>query len=203
MVRIIISCDQTPVPTEVYQEYVKKLEAFGGVIQQESHVGVGMVAKAGLLMVDTDLVFLCEHDFEIIRDVPFSDIEKVFTVPEVKYLRLNRWVNVEQGCDTYMIPVCDGKVPALKTGGWSAHPHFARMDWYRDFIFPKIVRAKGRYGLETQVHPQYIQRQREIGFDLTFKEYGTCVYGRIGDPPVVFHFGGDRIRGKLGKPHCC
>ncbi len=133
--------------------------------------------------VDTPYVFVHQHDFSISR-VPdvINLIASMDDNPNLKHVRLNRLRNLTNGWDGPVDDQIEGPcyVPLTRTFGWSDNDHFARVDYYWDFVFPKITRLGA---MEWFLHnPEKIKANHN--------SYGTYIYGAPGESPYLQHLNG-------------
>lgn len=200
----IICCDHET--EKGYEEYVKQAgDRCDLLIRHDEKCGLGYNVASGVMRVSTEFVFVLQHDFEIIKEIPLREFEAAFTSDLVKMIRLHRLPNVIDIWDTILKPVNVNGTLLLKASGWSDNPHFARMSYYKDVVIPKLIKTDTGEGLETGVHTSYQKRIFEVGFEKAHSEYGVYIYGKIGDGPTLSHFGGKRIRSirHHTKPECC
>ena len=110
-----------------------------------------------------------------------------------QYVRLNKRRTRETGWDSVLKPdVRDRHLPLVRTGCWSANPHFARTAHYRRIVMPhlQVQPAGGSEGFEHPVFHAYQADIHRLGFDRAQRRWGVFILGRLGDPPVVSHLDG-------------
>jgi hypothetical protein len=139
--------------------------------------------REAMQLVDTPYVFVHQHDFILTR--PFDAVNLIKSMdenPHLKLIRFNRFTNAPNGWDGPIDHHIEGNyyVPLLRTFGWSDNDHIARIDYYRDFVFPKVTWGGA---MEWFLHdPSKIQMDHH--------SYGTYLYGSMNDSPYIYHLDG-------------
>ncbi len=143
--------------------------------------------REAMKLVDTPYVFVHQHDFILTR--PFDAINLIKSMdenPNLKLIRFNRFSNVPNGWDGAIDNYIEGGcfVPLMRTFGWSDNDHIARMDYYNNFVFPKVTWGGA---MEWFLHdPSRIQ--------MDHLSYGTYLYGHPNDAPYIYHIDGKYYR---------
>lgn len=206
---VIICCDGEVGDPPAYQIYRDRIGVFNRrfeVLGSKEKLGLAWNLKRGIEKTKTELVFILEHDFEIVMDIPLERIERVFEEPAVKWLAFNQIANATNSWVIDLIPVVINGVEVCKTNAWGDGPHFARTSYYTNFILQKTKKTNSAFGLETVIHPWITNQIKNVGFEEAHREAGNFIYGKLGFPAVVRHFGGVRKRkgdGPRGRPSCC
>jgi hypothetical protein len=139
--------------------------------------------RAAIEIVDTPYVFVHQHDFELIK--PFNAIDLIRSMdqnPNLKHVRFTRFTNGPNWWDGPVDEVIEGGslVPLCRTFGWSDNDHFARTDYYREFVLPKITWGGA---MEWFLHDKVKIKEDHLS-------YGTYFYGPLGDGPYIYHLDG-------------
>jgi hypothetical protein len=193
-----------------YTEYKERLRmvamANGFCTAAEIHElpargGLPGVILFAMSRVETPYVFVYEHDWLMLREIDTAGIlSSLASSRFVNYVRLNKQWLYEAGWDYVLKPDVGRRVvPLTRTSCWSANPHFSKISYYHRMILP-LVRARpegGSWGFEEGPFGGFMKEMRYVGFDRAQRRWGTFVYGRIGDPPVILHQDGRKGR----SPH--
>jgi len=139
--------------------------------------------REAINIVDTPYIFVHQHDFSLIKKFDIANlVRSMDSNPNLKHIRLNKWVTASNWWDGEVDSVIVGGslVPLTRIFGWSDNDHISRTDYYRDFVFPKIP---WNGAMEWFLHDQPdILRNHLL--------YGTYLYGSIGDGPYILHLDG-------------
>jgi hypothetical protein len=154
---------------------------------------------------DRDYLFLVEHDWEFCRDLDLVSLVQTFEEHDhINYIRFNKRANIVKqvltstrrvGGDLYLLPDLKTDVPLLHTPQYSNNPHIERMSKYREWC--DIVAANtvfsgkngGAGGFEHPLQEASLDDLKELGVEERNKRWGTCIYGKTGDPQTIKHFG--------------
>lgn len=199
--RKIIVCDGCA-PTPSYEEYKRRLLKLrqedldfsrSKVIEFISWVHLSSTLERAFQTVETEFALVFQHDHEVVREVDTEGILKCFDDPLVKHIRINRRANTRSGWDFMLEEYKGASIPLLKTAAWSDVPHFVRVDYYRKFVFPKLLDTGGRIRKifpETVLNDHFKIEIGRVGFQEAHAKFGTFIYGSLNDPPVVEHIDG-------------
>lgn len=202
--RILVCCDGPPRDADArerYEEYKARLKAFAPtegstVVERSTHGGLPGVLLEGFQWIDTPLVLVFQHDFEVVRSIDVTKVCETLLRDDlqVKHLRLNHRTTRPIKSDFVLKPYEHPKapLPLLRTSSWSDMPHFARTSYYRERVLPLIRASSGRLGVENRLGPLLLADIDRLGFDTAHPLHGTFLYGRLGDPPIVRHLDGRR-----------
>lgn len=197
---IIIACDgvrkEQEDRTEDYNIYKNKLFewAEGKNIQiipfSEHNHQTGMIREV-LPKVQTDNLLFIEHDFPVVGDIPWEDIETILNdkqadlvrfylesdlIPEHKHLFLDE------------TPILLGKVPVIRVGQWSQRPHIARTDFYKKIFDGLVPRGRISY-IEDTIHGHFDSQFQDNG-KAAWERNKLCVYYPEGDISRCLHLDG-------------
>jgi hypothetical protein len=152
-----------------------------------------------------DYLFLVEHDWEFCVDLDLVSLVQTFEEhDDVNYIRFNKRANIVKqvltatkrvGGDLYLLPHRTSDVPLLHTPQYSNNPHIERMSKYRewcDIVAANAVftgRNGGAGGFEHPLQEASLDDLKELGVEERNKRWGTCIYGKTGDPQTIKHFG--------------
>jgi hypothetical protein len=153
---IIVTCDG-PRGCEQYDSYCNMLPAWKGetVIIEPPPARIhqsGMLCLA-LDRVRTPLLLYWEHDWELLPDVPWSELceliergaynyIKLHAAPRIhplhEHLMVTRTIHQHGGVGTHRYYDSEGgrAIPIVQTLQWSQNPHLASTDFYRKTILP-------------------------------------------------------------------
>lgn len=196
----IIVCDG--LKRDDYVEYKKRLHALAGhdpdfmrttIIELETNVHLSGTLVETFKSIETPIVLVFQHDYEVLRSIDVDGVLKCFDDDQVKHIRLNRRNNTVIYWDYILEPYPSSPIPLIKTAAWSDVPHFARTDYYREFVFGKLRREDGslmRAFPESVLFDSFRKEVKEIGFAEAHRKYGTFIYGSINDPAVTKHLNG-------------
>ena len=139
--------------------------------------------REAMKLVDTPYVFVHQHDFVLTR--PFDAINLIKSMDEnvnLKFIRFNRFYNEPNWWDGPIDDYIAGGsyVPLLRTFGWSDNDHIARVDYYRDFVFPKVTWGGA---MEWFLHDP-------VKIQMDHLAYGTYLYGTYKEAPYLYHLDG-------------
>lgn len=194
--RWLVVCDDSP--GEAYSEYKRSLRQMARTLELSRNSTSGdcgrlpSMMRAVLEHVKTPLVFILQHDFDVIREVDGERLTHlILQWPQtLKHVHLNKRPNVVSNWDKILEPCEVGGVPMLKTTNWSDNPHWARADYYRSFVLP---RCQPDISCELLYH--HFQKDIElIGFQKAHPLYGTYIPGNLDDPPTIRHLDGDTFQ---------
>jgi len=197
----IIVCDGVRNPSdranyEAYKENLKTLVArhphFKNtqLIFCEEWVCLVGALKEAFKQVKTDYVFIHQDDFEICLPIDLHGlIDAMDKNHSIKHVRLNSGVNnikLSNSCDRYLDEYIEGgsDFPLLRTVGWSDNDHFARKDYYENFIFPLIGDEKTF--MEAKLMTAAAQAFNADPID-HIKLYGSYLYGHFNEGPYINH----------------
>ncbi len=171
------------------QKMVAENPAFANtrlVINRE-HKHLANSLREAIKIVDTPYILVHQHDFALIR--PFDAVNLIKSMdrnPHLKMVRFNKWANIANWWDGQVDAYIEGGalVPLTRTFGWSDNDHIARLDYYTDFVLPKVT---WNGAMEWFLHDQ----EKIIKNHL---EYGTYLYGAPGEASYLDHLDGRTFR---------
>lgn len=155
-----------------------------------------------------DYLFLCEHDWEWRVNINLTSIVQTFEEHDhVNYIRFNKRANAaklvltamkRKGGDLYLIKDEAVDINILHTPQYSNTPHIERMSKYREWC--ELVKNgkhcnvnvggnMGAGGFEHPLQEESLDDLEMMGIAKRNKKWGTYIYGNIGDPTAVKHFG--------------
>lgn len=212
--KIVVCCDgppECPNQRRNYSEYKSRLRDFSAtndvhIAELPVHVGLPGVIAEGFNHVSTPLALVFQHDFEVVRAIRIDELCRVLLQDDlpINHVRLNHKDNRQRKCDRILREFNHPHVliPLLRTNCWSDMPHLARSRYYRETVLPRMRPTQSRLGVENQLARLLRADIERLGFDAGHRRHGTCVYGRLGDPPVVLHLDGRRIQSVDETPKC-
>lgn len=181
--------DASPEVERRYRRYLRRLERHlsgrrdvRSVLAPEWGHLAGNI-RHGLEFVETEFVLILQHDFFLLRPIDIEPILDLLAVePDIKHVRFNKRSNVAEGFDGYD----DGReqffsevhfdgLKLCRTLAWSDNPHICRTDYYGEVVLPIV--GEERTAPEIVVDP--------IATPERHREFGTFVWGGLGDPPAV------------------
>jgi len=187
---------------EQYKENVLKLTRedpyFSNttLVFSDEHLHLAFAIEKALEEVETPFVYIHQHDLELTKDIDAVNIIRSMECnPNIKYVRINLLSNTpENGWDTLLDDYVEGGslAPLLRTNLWSDNEHFCSVEYYTDFILPKMPRE---YPMPMEcllMREEKEAIQEDVSNHLI---YGTYVYGKLGDSPYLFHVDGSRHYG--------
>jgi hypothetical protein len=192
----IIVFDGVPYPQRyralAYELYIRNVEKLTQenplffnttLVINKEHKHLANSLKEAFKLVETPYVFVHQHDFSLIR--PFDVVNLIRSMdenPNLKHIRLNRLYNFANYWDGDIDEVVIGGsyAPLTRTFGWSDNDHFARTDYYRNFVFPKI---EWNGPMEWFLHDPIKIRSEHLS-------YGTYIYGHLCEMPYISHLDG-------------
>lgn len=193
---MIIVFDGVPIQqsyrTLAYELFIKNVEklvqenpAFANtklVINRE-HKHLANSLREAIKIADTPYVLVHQHDFALAR--PFDAITLIESMdrnPNIKMVRFNKWPNIGNWWDGEVDDYVEGGTlaPLTRTFGWSDNDHIARLDYYIDFVLPKVT---WNGAMEWFVHNPEKCKQNHL-------EFGTYIYGAPGEAPYLKHLDG-------------
>ena len=145
----------------------------------KNHKHLTNALREGMALIKTPFVFVHQHDFEIVRPIDVEGIiRSMESNPNLKHIRLSRKRNIHTPWDGPIDEVIDGPhfVPLCRTWGWSDNDHFTRLDYYRNFVFPRIGNRK--VPMEFVLHRS--ERKSTWKNKANHKRFGTYLYGAKG-----------------------
>jgi hypothetical protein len=152
--------------------------------------------KLALEQVDTPFIFVHQHDFLLRKKIKLNELLTSMSQNQnIKYVRLNQGSNVPHRKGEFH-HLYDGDVdnvveggtlaPLTRNFGWSDNDHFARTDYYRDFVLPRC----GFGAMECYLHPLLKESLTKNGPDDGHKPFGTYIYGGLKDGKYIKHLDG-------------
>jgi hypothetical protein len=216
-VRYIISCDGVPADRdddlgERYEEYKERLRlaaaqtAFSPrveLLESPTAIGQAGVVRRGIERTSTDAVLFVEHDWELVRPIPSLQIvSAILDEDAARMIRLNKRSNRRKRYDSVLEPHGSRTgLPLLRTGGWSANPHFASVAHYRERVLPLVKdTARGSApSLEYPLIKAYDDDIQASGFDDAWDAWRVCILGEIREPPFVRHLDGRQLERKQAE----
>ena len=155
-----------------------------------------------------DYLFLCEHDWKWKVNIDLTKIIRTFEEhSHVNYIRFNKRTNhpkqvltatKRNGGDLYLIKDEALEIDLLHTPQYSNTPHIERITKYYEWC--RLVRHgkhkgvnvggnMGAGGFEHPLQEESLDDLEKLGIEERNKKWGTYIYGKIGDPTAVEHFG--------------
>jgi hypothetical protein len=152
-----------------------------------------------------DYLFLVEHDWEFMLDIPLKEIVEDFDNHDhINYVRFNKRPNVPKevltatkrvGGDLYLIRDKHTKTHLLHTPQYSNNPHIERMSKYREWC--EYVKANpvfagkngGAGGFEHPLQEKSLDDLNKYGIEKRNEMWGTYIYGYTGMKTTAVHFG--------------
>lgn len=139
--------------------------------------------REAIMQVDTPYVLVHQHDFNLIRPFDFFNIVRSMDRnANLKMIRFNKFPNLPNHWDGKIDNYVEGGalVPLMRTFGWSDNDHFARTDYYTDFVLPKVT---WNGAMEWFLHDQEKIKANHL-------EYGCYLYGASREEPYLHHIDG-------------
>ena len=177
-----------------YRKYKNRVRQYlpGEFCELSDWKNSGGTLEPALQMVQTPFLLYWEHDWELTTDIPTEEIlAAIDELDDVRFIRLNKRRNVTQDSDRElhhrpgMSPV-----PLIMTPSWSANPHFSTTTIYRNFVIPKCQENEP---LEIPLFNEAQGDYRRMGLAAQYAKWGSCIYGQLGDSPVVKHLDGKQF----------
>ena len=161
----------------------------GAYFEAGEWLNSGGCLRRALELVTTPYLLYWEHDWELSRPIDTPGILRTLRdQPSVQSIRLNKRVTLEAGGDRELLQSpTEAPLPLVATPCWSANPHFARTDTYRARVLPFCVDGQP---LEAPLFEEAMRVYRERGLRRQHEQWGTCIYGSVGDAAVVGHLDG-------------
>lgn len=159
----------------------------------DEHLNLAGAIGQALSYVDTPFVFIHQHDIELVKDVDALNVVRTMeNNSNVKCVRLNQLWNEQNIWDSLLDTHIEGQcfVPLLRTNLWSDQEHFCSVEYYTDFILPKMPERNCMEWVLME------EEKREVEKDISnHKIYGTYVYGKLGERPYLNNLDGSRCYG--------
>lgn len=159
--------------------------------------------------IRTPLYLLWEHDWVFCRQVPLEDILlEMQSDASINYVRFNQRHNVVTPFrfDSHLVPYPSRFAPLLFTPSWSNNPHVARHSFFTQRCLPFLDRVGNRSTrmgfLEVPLTNQIRRSLTCCGVDAARADWGTFLYGHLGDPQVLAHLDG-RKQNDISAPSQC
>jgi hypothetical protein len=152
------------------------------VINQE-HKHLANSLREAIKQVDTPYVLIHQHDFVLIRSFDFFNLVRSMDMnSNLKMIRFNKFSNLPNHWDGPIDNFVDGGtlIPLMRTFGWSDNDHFARTDYYTDFVLPKVT---WNGAMEWFLHDQEKIKANH-------KDYGCYLYGSAQEGAYLYHIDG-------------
>lgn len=153
------------------------------LVINRTHKHLANSLRAAIEQVDTPYVLVHQHDLSLTKPFDFFNIVRSMDRnPNLKMIRFNKFTNGPGKWDGPVDDYINGGalIPLLRTFGWSDNDHFARTDYYTDFVLPKVT-YNGP--MEWFLHDQEKIIQNH-------ETYGCYLYGKLGDSPYIDHING-------------
>ena len=155
----------------------------------EHHRHQSEMTKQTLKEVTTPLIMFVEHDTSIIGEIPFNDICDIFIsnyYTEINYIRFNIFHEILKEHKYLMLEKFEyHRIPLTQTLQYSARPHIARTDWYKDILWTYFSEGE-RCMIEDKLHSIVISKYKAIGFDT----FGLFIYTPNGNQLRSYHSDG-------------
>jgi len=193
---IIIMCDGVHPKLEHrrkdYEEYIRMIQEVAyeygkyRVIVHQEHKHQAIMTREALALVDTPLIMFCEHDCSPIMEIPFNDICNVVErTPGINYMRFNIFHTILEEHEYLMLGSEDiAGIKFRRTVQFSARPHIARTDWYRE-ILTKYFKPEDKTMIEDVMHGVVIEGHKIDGTD-----FGLGIYTPDGNQLRSYHSDG-------------
>jgi hypothetical protein len=113
----------------------------------------------------------------------------------INYIRFNKRNNIEfEPFDSKLEPEQRVKeIDLLKTWSYSGNPHIVRTTFLKNIIIPIIFNSSWRNhpkkGIENPLTETIKGDINTLGYQETCNKYGTYLFGKLNDPPIVTHLG--------------
>jgi hypothetical protein len=169
--------------------YLENIRSISNIIVNYGN-NLGIAGNLILLnrMVKTDFVLILEHDWIFNKKLDFNMIMDVMNKYEfINYIRFNKRNNIEfEPFDSKLVYEDRVKeIDLLKTWSYSGNPHIIKKKFFKEFVIPIIINSSWKNhptkGVENPL--------TEIIKTDTKKDYGTYLYGKLNDGPIVTHIG--------------
>ena len=187
-----------------YQEYKKNIEHLVAtseyfqnteLIYSENWIHIKDILLKAFERVSTPFIFIHQHDFVLLKPIYADKILSAMDQnPSIKYIRLNMWHNLpkKKGTPHHLFDgdvdevVEGGSTIALtRTFGWSDPEHFARFDYYKDFVMPNVRYGSMEYFLDPLLKKSILEHGKK-----GHAPFGTYILGSLGDGKHVTHIDG-------------
>ena len=182
---------------EDYWQYVRYLDEkiFEGdygdcslmIFKEHSHQS--QMTKEALKVISTPLIMFCEHDTSPIGDIPFQEICNLVENQQwFNYVRFNIFEKIPIEHDYLMItkePIVVDGIPLIQTIQFSARPHIAKTNWYRNIIADYFEPGE-KMMIEDRMHSVVQSKFNLLGNDI----FGMSIYAPPGNQLRSYHADG-------------
>jgi hypothetical protein len=192
----IIVFDGVPTPQRyrslAYELFIKNCEklveddpnfAHTKLVINTEHRHLANSLRTAIYLVDTPYVLVHQHDFCLSKPFDFFNlVRSMDRNPGLKMIRFNKFSNLANYWDGPIDDYIEGGalIPLMRTFGWSDNDHFARTDYYTNFVLPKVT---WNGAMEWFLHdPAKIMRYH--------RDYGCYLYGEYGETHYLHHIDG-------------
>lgn len=205
-------------PTNPEQKsYFQNLQALSSEYDLEVHVqpnqGLRTACANAIRRVDSPYIFFIEHDWVFLQHIELEDILRLlYEQEDVKYVRFNKKEN-RLSQDHVIGEKEINELSLTKVNAFSNNPYIARTDFVSDILdiaYPEGLQSMRQLGItgflkelirirlhdnprnddvERVVNVHYRKRIKSHGAKRGQSEFGTYMYGGIGDGPYVDHLG--------------
>jgi hypothetical protein len=179
-----------PAEQERYREYKRRVRARfpGDSYEAARWVGSGGCIGRALDRVTTPYLLYWEHDWELNRPIDTAGVLAALRAdPGIRTIRLNRRTTLEGPGDLELRQRVTAALPLVATPCWPSDPHFARTETYRSFVRP---RCRAGAPLEVPLCEEALRTFYALGLTAQHEQWGSCIYGSVGDAAVVGHLDG-------------
>ena len=201
----IMCYDQNSKGSERETQYAGSIETFsrqnGFSLRKYTGAGLFNVLEQTIQSIETPYIFFVEHDWMFRGErLQLPDlIEMMNADPNINAIRLNKRDNFLNGRDFLMgIDTAPKNCPLMRTSQFSNNPGIIRTEKMKNEWLPickealKLVSDKlggSAFGIEEILFRKFVADIRDDGFDEVHPQWGTYVFGGLGDPPRIVHLG--------------
>lgn len=139
--------------------------------------------------VKTNLIMFTEHDCSAIGEIPFDDIcALVSCSQEINYIRFHIFDKLLKE-HAYLLldkkPITVRGIPLVRTLQFSARPHIAKTEWYRQ-ILKRYFKSDYKGMIEDVIHGIVPSKYEEYKMDI----FGLAIYTPEGNLLRSYHSDG-------------
>lgn len=162
------------------------------LVVNTEHLNLGWSVGEAIKVTETPYVFVHQHDFFMLYPFDFFNlIRSMDRNPLLKHIKFPAWKNTP----TSHFPNDDyieggALIPLTRTFNWFDGEHFSRVDYYKEFVMPRITRPGP---METFLNTWQDIRENH-------SDYGTYLYGDLEQDNFLYHLDGKLYQYRKFKP---
>jgi len=164
-------------------DIVNETKKFQTIVITNPSIGHGYAIKKMLSLIETDIIFRTEDDYEYLKEIDVDKIVKLFVdTPDINQVLLNKRPNMEMQSGVLQKEVIRNGVKLTTSYRWHFTPGFWRMKWIHPRFVPYGFACRMSKGLE-------VGAPKPMTVDWMIKNIGCYFYEGFKEGEYISHIG--------------